>query len=150
MAETQTPSAGWGGEFHLSTDGTEANLEELFHVVSFGLPNDEVEEIETTHLKSPNRRREFIAGMRDGGEVEVVLNYRPGSDTDTMILAALAAGTVRACRFVIPNNGVPAYQVDTSCIVRGYDRGTVEANGKMEATLTLRITGAQTQEAVVP
>lgn len=150
MAETQDPSIGWGGEVHLSTDETVANLEELFQVVSFGLPNDEVDEVEVTHLKSPNRRREYIAGLSDGGEIEVVLNYRPGSDTDALLLAAKAARDVRAIRFVIPNNGVPAYQVDTFGYVSGYDRGTVAAGDKMEVTVTFRITGDETQAAVTP
>lgn len=150
MAETQTPSIGWGGEVHLSTDLTEGNLDELVQVVSFGLPNDEVDEVETTHLKSPNKRREFIAGLSDGGEVEVVLNYRPGSDTDTLLLAAKAARNNRAVRFVIPSDGVAAYQIDTFAYVSGYDRGTVEAGEKMEATVTFRITGDETQSEVAP
>lgn len=147
MAETQLPSIGWGGEFWMSTDATEANLEEMVQVVSFGLPNDEVEEVETTHLKSPNRRREFISGLRDGGEVEVVLNYRPGSDTDAAIRGALAAGDKRYVRFVVPNTGSAAYEIDTTVIVRSYDRGEVTADEKMEATVTLRVTGDETQTA---
>jgi hypothetical protein len=148
--ELQDPSIGWGGEVHLSTDETTGNLEELVQVVSFGLPNDEVDEVEVTHLKSPNRRKEYIAGLGDGGEVEVVLNYRPGSDTDILLLAAKAARNTRAVRFVIPNNGVPAYQVDTFAYVSGYDRGTVSAGEKMEVTVTFRITGDETQAPVTP
>lgn len=147
MAETQDPSIGWGGEVWLSTDDTTGNLVELVQVVSFSLPSEEIDEVETTHLKSPNRRKEFISGMIDGGEVEVVLNYRPGSDTDNAIRAAKTAGDVRAIRFVIPNGGTAAYQVDTTAYVSGYDRGTIEAAEKMEATVTFRITGDETQAA---
>ena len=73
---------GWGGEFHLSTDDDPANYDEMVEVVSFGLPDDQSDEIEVTHLKSPNKRKEFISGLTDGGEVEVSLNYIPGSATD--------------------------------------------------------------------
>lgn len=138
--------AGWGGEVHLSTDETEANLAELVEVVSFGLPDADVQEIEVTHLKSPNRRREFIAGMTDGGEVEVTLNYVPGSATDTLITAARDAGTTRAIRFVIPDQaGDPDWQVDTFAFVKGYAKGPVVADGKIEATLRLRVTGDVTE-----
>jgi hypothetical protein len=147
MAEMQDPSIGWGGEVWLSTDDSVANLVELVQVVSFGLPNEEIDEVEVTHLKSPNRRKEYISGLIDGGEVEVVLNYRPGSDTDEALRAAKAAGDVRAIRFIIPHNGVAAYMVDTTAYVSGYDRGTVEAGEKMEATVTFRITGDETQSA---
>lgn len=146
--ETQEASIGWGGEVHLSTDSTVANLKELVQVVSFGLPNEEVGEVETTHLKSPQKRREFIAGLADGGSVDVVMNYRPGSDTDLLILAAKAARDTRALRFVIPEGGTAAVQVDTTCYVSGYDRGEVTADGKLESTVTFRITGAETQAAV--
>jgi hypothetical protein len=148
MAETQEASIGWGGEFWLSTDDTTTNLVELVQVVSFGLPNDEVDEVETTHLKSAGKRKEFISGLSDGGEVEVVFNYRPGSDTDTMLRAAKTAGDTRAIRFIIPEDGTAAVQIDCTAYVSGYDRGTVSAGEKMEATATFRITGDETQVAV--
>ena len=144
MAETQKASIGWGGEFWMH-DGT--TLKELVQVVSFTLPQDEIDDVETTHLKSPDRRREFIAGMRDGGEISVVMNYRPLSDTDELCRDAMALGDVRPIRFVIPQGGVAAAQVDTTGYVRGYDRGEVTADGKMEATLTIKISGAETQVA---
>ncbi|QAY77923.1 phage tail tube protein [Sphingosinicella sp. BN140058] len=143
--ETQEAAHGWGGEFHFH-DGTA--LYEAVEVVGFDLPDDEIEEIEKTHLKSPGKRREFMSGLIDGGEVEVRLNYRPGSDTDIKIRAWKALGNSRAVRFIIPDEvGDPAWQVDTSSICRGYPGVTVEAGTKMEATLRLRITGDQTQAA---
>lgn len=149
MAETQEASIGWGGEVWLGADATVGTLAELVQVVSFGLPQDEVERVETTHLKSPNRRREYTAGLVDGGEVEVVLNFRPGSDTDTKLEAALAAGDERSIRFVVPHLGVPARTYTTTGIVTGYDKGSVEAGEKMEATVTIALTGAVTAAAYV-
>lgn len=149
MAETQEASTGYNGEVHLSSDDTVANLVELFQVVSFSLPSDTSERVETTHLKSPNRRREYTSGMIDGGEVEVTLNFRPGSDTDLAIEAALAAGDERAARFVIPELGVPSYQYDTIVVITGYDKGSVEADGKMEASVTMAVSGAVTGSAYV-
>lgn len=139
---------GWGGEVHLSTDNTTANLAELVEVVSFGLPDEETDEIEATHLKSPGRRKEFIAGLIDGGEVEVVLNYVPGSATDILVRAARTAGDTRAVRFVIPDElGDPEWNVDTFAFVKGIGRGTVSANDKIEQTVRLRITGNVTEAA---
>lgn len=151
VGETQKARIGWGGEFWLSSDDTAANLNEMVQVVSFGLPEDKVDEVETTHLKSPNKRREFIGGLIDGGEVDVVLNYRPGSDTDIAARDALRSGTTRACLFVVPDEeGIPEWQVATSGIVKGYSRGEVVADGKLEATLTLKVTGDSTEGAYVP
>lgn len=149
MAETAEASIGWGGEVWLGTDATVATLAELVQVVSFGLPQDQVDRVETTHLKSPNRRREYTAGLVDGGEVSVVLNFRPGSDTDQAIEDAQVAGDERSVRFNVPQLGTPAWTYDTTAIVTGYDRGEVTADGKMEATVSLTITGAVTSAAYV-
>jgi hypothetical protein len=148
MAETQEPRTGWGGEVHLSSDATTANLYELVQVVSFGLPQPETADVESTHLKSPGKRREFIAGLIDGGSVDVVLNYRPGSDSDIKIRSARDARDVRAIRFVIPDQaGDPEWQVDTTGLVTAYKPGDVTADGKIEATMTVRISGDVTEAA---
>lgn len=144
MAETQEASIGWGGEVWLSTDATEGNLAELVQVVSFSLPSDTADRVETTHLKSANRRREYTSGLIEGGEVTVTLNFRPGSDTDQAIEDALDAGDERYARFVVPELGVPAWMYDTTVIVTAYDKGEVSAGDKMEATVTLSLTGAIT------
>lgn len=149
MSEAAKASIGWGGEFWLSTTGLVGALAEMVQVVSFGLPQDQTDRVETTHLKSPNRRREYTAGLIDGGEVQVVLNFRPGSDTDQAIEAAHAAAEERAVRFVVPQLGVAAWAYTTTAIVTGYDRGSVSAGDKLEATVTLAITGAVTSAAYV-
>lgn len=149
MAETQEASIGWGGEVWLSSDGTVGNLDELVQVVSFGLPSNSTDRVETTHLKSPGRRREYTSGLIDGGEVTVTLNFRPGSDTDVALAAALAEGDERAVRFNVPHLGVPAWSYTTTAIITGYDGGEVTADGKMEAEVTMAITGAVTSAAYV-
>lgn len=149
MAETQEASIGWGGEFWLGTTALAGSLVEMVQVVSFGLPQDKIDRVETTHLKSANRRREYTSGLVDGGEVQVVLNFRPGSDTDQAIENALAAGDERAVKFVVPNLGVAAWDYGTTAIITGYDRGSVTGGDKMEATVTLAITGAVTSAAHV-
>jgi hypothetical protein len=149
MAETQEASIGWGGEVWLSTDATEANLDELVQVVSFTLPNDQTDRVETTHLKSAGKRREYTGGMIDGGEVTITLNFRPGSDTDAAIEDAKDEGDERAIRFNVPHLGLPAWTYDTTGIVTGYDRGEVTPDGKMEATVTVALTGGMTSAAYV-
>lgn len=135
---------GYGGEFHLANSSDV--LTELVEVVSFTLPNGETETVEATHLKSPNRRREYIAGMIDDGEIEVVLNYVPGSATDVLILEAIESGDAREFMAVIPRETAD-WEITGTCVATGYDRGSVEADGKMEATLTIRLSGGTTEAA---
>ena len=139
---------GWGGEVHLSSDNTEANLVELAEVTNCSFPQDEVDEHEVTHLKSPNKRKEFIAGMRDGGEVTINLNYVPGGATDLLLTAALEAGTTRKVKFVIPDDsgaGTADWNIVTSGFVKRYAPDGMEPNAPVTATAVIRITGAQEQ-----
>lgn len=132
---------GWGGEFWLDNDA--GALTELVEVKSFTLPNGETEQIDATHLKSPNRRREFVAGMIDDGELEVVMNLVSGSATDVLIETAQTDGVTRTWKAVVPRaSGSRTYTGE--CIVTGYDHGTVEPDAVMEATLTIKLSGSYT------
>lgn len=138
--------SGWGGELWLSTDDTVGNLQELVEVVTFGLPDDTIDEIDVTHLKSPGKRKEFISGLVDGGTVEAELNYVPNSLTDQRIRAARDGRDIRAVRFVIPDEvGTPDWQIDTFAFVSAYGRGPVTADGKISSTVRFRITGDATE-----
>lgn len=150
MAETQKPSIGWGGEVWLSTDETEANLVELVHVTGFGIPEVEVDQEEATHLKSPGGYKEWMDGLRDGGTVAINLNFRPGSDTDTMIDTWQDARGPRMIQFVVPLQGVPVKSYTALVIFAGYSPGEVTPGAKMEATLSVKISGALTRAAIVP
>jgi hypothetical protein len=139
---------GWGGKVYVSTDNTEANLAELAEVVDATFPQDQVDEVDATHLQSPGRRKEFISGLIDGGECTVTMNYDPGSATDLLLTAAKDAGTTRKVRFVIPDNsgtGAADWNIVTSAFVKKYAPDRMAAGEKITATATLRITGAQEQ-----
>jgi hypothetical protein len=139
---------GWGAEVQLSTSSSAAGLVELGEVRSFTLPQDEADEHEVTHLKSPERRKEFIQGMIDGGEGTATINYVPGSATDLLLTDAQEDGTTRAVRFIIPDQtGTAAWQITTSGFVKRYAPDTVEPNAPITASLTIRFTGAKSQAA---
>jgi predicted secreted protein len=135
---------GWGGELHVSTDNTEANLVELAEVVECGFPSDEVDEVEATHLKSPGRRKEYIAGLIDGGEFTATMNYVPGSATDLLLTAAKVAGTTRCIRIVIPDDsgtGAADWNMVTHAFIKKYAPDSMTADAKISATATFRVTG---------
>jgi hypothetical protein len=135
---------GWGGELWVSTDNTEANLVELIEVRDVSFPQDEADEHEVTHLKSPGRRKEFIQGLIDGGEMTATLNYDPGSATDLLLTAAKTTGTTRKLKIVIPDDsgtGTADWNMVTSAFVRRYAPDTMEANAPITATAVFRVTG---------
>ena len=133
---------GWGGEFHF-TDNSAA-LTEWVEVVSFTLPNGETESLDATHLKSPNRRREKVAGMIDDGDLTVVLNYIPGSVTDLAIRQAFTEGDTRAFMAVIPR-ATTDWEITGNAYVSGDDRGEIVGDGVMRRTVTLTLVGDSTE-----
>jgi hypothetical protein len=141
---------GWGGKVYLSTDNTEANLTQLSEVVDTTFPQDVVDEVEVTHLLSAGRRKEFLSGLRDGGECTATLNYDPGGATDLLLHAALVAGTTRKIRFVVPSeagDGSADWNFTTSCFVKAYAPESMSAGDKITAKAVFRITGAVDQGA---
>jgi hypothetical protein len=144
--ELQEASIGFNGEVWLY-DGSA--LKELVQVVSFTLPPDTDSKIETTTLKAPGRRRTFTAGLIEDSSFQAVIRYRPLSDTDILIRAARTAKDTRACKLVIPQNGVPYAQVELSVKVIGYDKGELTVDGVMDATVTFEPQGVETYAAWV-
>jgi hypothetical protein len=135
---------GWGGKVFLATDNTEGTLTQLAEVVTATFPSDETDEVEATHLLSPGRRKEFISGLIDGGEVTVTMNYDPGSATDILLTDAKTTGTTRKVRFEIPDTsgtGAIDWNFTTSCFIKKYAPDQMSAADKITATATLRITG---------
>lgn len=141
---------GWGGKVYLGTSALEATLTLLAEVIDATFPQDEADEIDATHLASPGKRKEFIAGLIDGGEVTLTLNYDPGSATDLLLTAAKEAGTTRSLRIVVPSeagDGSADWNFTTSGFVKRYNPNTMAAGDKITATAVIRVTGAQEQGA---
>lgn len=133
---------GWGGEFHF--DNNSDVLTEWVEVVSFTLPNGETEKIDATHLKSPNRRREFISGMIDDGDITIVLNYVPGSQTDLDIMQAYTEGDTRDFMAVVPK-ATGEREYSGTGFISGVDRGEIAADSKMECTVTMTVVGSTSE-----
>jgi hypothetical protein len=139
VAETQEASTGWNGEVWISTDDTATNLAQLVEVRMFTPGSGTAERVETTTLKTPNRRRTYTKGLIDSGEAEVTLNARRGSDTYTLLKAALNAASERYVRFNFPELGVLVWQDDVMGEVTGFAENSVEPDGNMEFTVTIAI-----------
>lgn len=135
MPETQKSTDGYNGEFWLGDP-----LIELQQVKSFKIPEPGTrEQVEDTHLKTPDRRRSTISTFYEDSDFEVVLNSRLRSDTDAAISAQLADDTTLPFLAVVPEDGEPASQVAGTCRCIGYDRGTVENGVLLAATATFRV-----------
>ena len=140
-----TAQIGYGAELWI--DNESGTLTEIAEVTGISLPSPETSEVEATHFKSPNRRREYISGLIEDGEGTFEINYDPGSATSTLIKQAQDSGTTRDYKIVLPD-GAGTWEVTGALIIRRFERN-IPIDDRMTASLTVRFTGASTEAAGV-
>ena len=136
---------GWGTKIFLA----DANgvLQQLQEVTEVPFPDDQIADVEATHLLSPNRRKEYIAGLIDGQTGDIIMNWVPGSATDLLCSDFKNSGAVRAMRVQVLQADSTYYQFDVSVIAKQYKKVAPHDN-RMTATLTVRFTGAAVETDV--
>lgn len=105
---------------------------EQTNVTPFGIS---VDAIDATHGQSPGSWREFIPGLKDGGEASFEIQYVPGGSAEALLLSLL--GTTAVCRTVYPSG---AY-ADYSAIITAMEP-EAPVDDKMVMSITAKITGA--------
>ena len=129
---------GYGAVFQreTATPGTYASLAEL---VAFTPPNVSLETVDATHFTSPSAYREYIAGLLDGGEVEVTLNFNSdGADWSNYITDIEARAAVNY-KIILADTTEIAF----AAIPTGYSP-EVPLDDKMTISFTYKVTGRPT------
>lgn len=127
---------GYGSKYEIKINGTFVEMGEVTEITP-GAPT--TERVRATHMRSPNRRHEYIAGMIDVGEGSFAINWDPGSDTDTRIRALQTAGTTDEHRITFPNGVQSTFDAQ----VIGFSK-VLPLEDRMTATVTVSVTGDET------
>lgn len=98
--------------------------------------------IDATHMQSPSRRREYIAGLIDSGEASFEINWVPGSDTDEFIRGLLDSGATVEHRITFAGP-TPRVTVTYDAQVIGFSKA-VPIDDRMTATITVGVSGEET------
>jgi len=109
---------------------------ELAEVIDLTPPNQQTEEVEKSHLRSPGKTREYLSGWNDPGEAGVTINFIPGSATATLILGLKASGVARAHRITWPNGEIWTF----SGFIKGFEASS-PMDDRLTAVVTIRVTG---------
>ncbi len=137
---------GYGSVFQIVSDTSPDLYVELAEIKSITPPSISVDQVEVTHMQSPNRYREFISGLLDGGEASFEMNFIPGSTSDDRLFELLNLPTGvsrrRACRISYPNGVTWSFEAE----VTGYEPD-IPFDDAMTATVTLKVTGTITPGA---
>jgi hypothetical protein len=116
-------------------------LAEVYNVTP---PSSTVDQVDVTHMQSPNRYREFVDGLIDPGECSFEMNYVPGSPSDILLLAILATpvgqSRTRGIKITYPNGKIDTFSGNLATY-----EPTLPTDDKMTATVTFRVTGPVTR-----
>lgn len=121
-------------------DGADPGVfQAIAEVMEITPPNQQSDDIEVTHYKSPNKKREFIQGLTDPGEMTFGINWIPSDATDVILQALKTSGAKRDMKITWPNG--------TTWTFNGYIKGfepTAPIDDRMTATITVRVSGDTT------
>lgn len=133
MSTTQA-SIGYGHVLEIALASAPTVFTYIRELTSAEPPADADDTVEATHMQSPNRRREYIPGLSDGGEATFEMNYVAGSATDIFLRSI--RGKALKVRQTFPNGIQLLYDAARS----GYTQ-SLPNEDKQTATLTLKVSG---------
>ncbi|KFC62778.1 hypothetical protein FF80_03345 [Devosia sp. LC5] len=139
MADTAA-MIGFGTVFEMADELTPTTFVAFGEVITVDPGEDEDEEVEATHMQSPDATREYIPGLTTPGEMVVGMNYIPGSATDLAIIASRRKRNIG--RVTLPNGVRKTFPI----VRRGYAT-EIPLDDRMTATATFRRAGSTTTDA---
>lgn len=131
----------FGTQFQRGDGASPEVFTKLAHVITIGGPSLAREAVDATDHDSPDRWREFIGGLRDGGEITVELHYVPGDTGHDALKDDLESDAARNYRLVFPDS--PATQWTVPALVTGLTPAGPH-DAKLTATVTLKVSGKPT------
>ncbi|MEV7282876.1 phage tail tube protein [Streptomyces sp. NPDC093111] len=106
-------------------------------------PSRKREAIEVTAHDSPNKYREFIKGLKDGGEVQITINYDPGNSTHSALDGDFEEDDLRNYQVIILPDDPDEHTWSFSAMIT--DLGDAyPIDDKMERSVTFKISGKPT------
>lgn len=126
-----------GYDSTVEVQNSDSTWTELGLVGDITPPNESTDQVEVTHMKSPNRTKQRIAGLRDPGSMSLNVNYVPGNDTDDYVLAWRTAADTRNVRITYPTGVIDTFPA----FVLGW-KPTLSTASKASATLDLQVAGS--------
>lgn len=129
---------GYGSLFKIwNSSLSPAAYETMGEVTNITPPSKQKDQIDATHMQSPNRQREFIAGLTDPGEAGITVNFVPGSATDERLRELDESGETVEMQIVFPNSVTWTFEA----FVSGY-QPDVPVDDKMTAEVTFKVSGS--------
>lgn len=135
----------WGSQLKRDTTGGGV-FAVIANVSDLSGPSRQRDAIEVTAHDSPNQYREFVKGLKDGGEVTATLNYDPSLATHSALDADFEERDLRAYQIVILPGEAEEYTWEFNALIT--DLGdSFPIDDRMERDVTFKISGMPTLSA---
>jgi len=142
-----TTSAFWayGSQLQLGDGASPEVFSAIAEITELSGPKMERDAIEVTNHQSADGYKEFIAGMRDGGEVTIKANWLPNNatqDETTGLNSKFNLNTTQNWKIILPSSiatisfagFLTAFEPDTPLTEQGVLDCTIKVTGKPTIT----------------
>lgn len=136
-----TKFSAWGTQLQIGDGGGPEVFTTVAQVRDVGGPSLSLDALDVTTHDSPEAWREFIGGLKDGGEVSLELVWDPDSVTQAAARADLESRTVRNFKMVFPDNTSTTWSF--KALITDFEPGA-NVEDDLNASLTLKVTGKPT------
>lgn len=137
-------SAFWayGSTLQLGDGGSPEAFTSIAEIINLTPPQMSRDDIDVTSNSSSDGYREFIGGLRDGGEVAIEANWLPSNATHddvTGLLSTFHTNTNHNFKIILPNTlatisfagFVTAFEPDLQVEEQGKLNATIKVSGKV-------------------
>ena len=128
---------GYDTLYEIEDGESPAAFQAVAEVISITPPNEQVNDVNATHMKSPNRTMEYIAGMIEPGDCSLEINWIPNDTTGAFLLGLKNSGATRQHRITWPNGVTWTF----SAYVKGFEPQS-PIDDRMTATVTCKVAGS--------
>jgi len=135
----------YGSELKIGDDGTTETFTKIAEIIDIDGPSMSKDSIEVTSQDSASGWREFIPGMRDGGEIGVTANWIPAhatQDGTAGVLSKFLDNALHNWQIITAGDGSSGtMDIDFSALVSDFNISLpLEEQAQLE--FTLKISGA--------
>lgn len=127
---------GHASTFGILSSGSYVTIGEVTSITPPAIARDA---IDATHMASPDGWREFIAGLKDGGEVGIEVNLVPNSASTALLLAQFDSATLGTHKITFPDGSTWTF---TGLLTAFEPEAPVD--DKMVASCTFKVSGKPT------
>lgn len=133
---------GYDSEFATGSAASPPVYTDFLEVTEISFPNIQADDVEVTHMKSPGKFREYIAGFKEGGECAVTCNWIDDNATDITIRTLHASGAMTPMRITTPRGVTYAFDGYIKGVERASpidDRRTITATVKVASQVVVAV-----------